>query len=588
MGSSDPSNTGPRGYAFEDIEVLDRIGAGGTADVYRARIDGVEGDRRIALKTPRLSDYETVEASFFDDFVEEASIWNRLDDHEGIVDVLDWGTEPYPWIAMEYMDAGHLGDRAPDLPLERRVDLFADVCDAVFHAHRHGITHGDLKPENVLLTRSDGELVPKVGDWGLATVLLEHSRSRDGLTMAYSAPEQIDPDTHGRTDDRTDIYQLSAVAYELFTGSTPFDAAGTGELVHRILHDRPTPPSERADVPAPLDDAILTGLERDREDRYETVLYLRDAVEEAMSAGRTTPDGTATDDRSGPADDPDDTEDDAGRSVGGGPATEPDVGTTADATSTTDGRTVTESATSDEGRGPSDPTETGTVTLDAASDDAESGGLIARLHRPVESLATGRGVAASVAFAVHYPRSIDRRTLRNWWAVVLASTLVVPAPLVMGFVLEAIRGAADGRALEFRLGDGAWADHYRRGLVGYALPLGPFLLFAAVAEPGGAAASATTAEGLAATLTLVSWVLLPGLLSTYATGGLSALATQAHWRGYATRHYVGTFAGTLLVGVIAYFVATGLALTIVGIVVAYLYPMVAVGGFLGRRVRPAD
>jgi hypothetical protein len=576
MGSSDPANDDTPGYAFEDFERLDRIGAGGTADVYRARIDDEGGTRDVALKTPQLDASETVEASFFESFVDEASIWERIDDHDHIVDVYDWGAEPVPWIAMEYMDAGHLGDRAAGLSRNERVAVFRDVCDAVFHAHRHGITHGDLKPENVLLTRSDGgDLVAKVGDWGLAEALLDRSRSPEGLTVAYSAPEQLDSDAYGPVDDRTDVYQLSAVAYELFTGAPPFEVGGTGELVHRILNDAPTPPSERADVPAALDDAIRRGLETDRADRYETVLYLRDAVVEALSGSAaeaaTAPNPAATAPDPAPAD----------RS--GREATERDALQTATRTGADPGTATGTEADTDAGADTADAdldTDVDANTLDR-TDGTE--GLGSRLHRPVESLNEGRGLVGSVRFALHYPRSAGRRTLYNWWIAALASILFLPAPLMIGYLVESIQSAAETRAPTFRLRDGAWLRHYRRGLVGAGLAFGPFVLYAAVSTPAGANAETTTAEGLLALLTVVSWAFLPGLLSTYATGGLSALATRAHWRRYATVEYLGTCVGLVAVGLLAYLVTVGLAVTIVGIAVAYFYLMVAVGGFLGRR-----
>jgi serine/threonine protein kinase len=617
MRSAGPENDGTRGYAFDDFDQLDRIGAGGTADVYRARLETDDGHRHVALKTPRLSEYETVEASFFDAFVEEASIWNRIDDHDNIVSVLDWGTEPYPWIAMEYMDAGHLGDRADDLSRPRKVAAFRDVCTAVYHAHRHGITHGDLKPENVLLTRDGDGVTPKVGDWGLAKVLLDHSRSRDGLTMAYSAPEQIDPDTYGQTDDRTDVYQLSAVAYELFAGTPPFEAEGTGELVHRILHDEPPRPSTRADVPEALDEAIRQGLSTAREDRYETVLYLRDAVEAAMADEADGSDGTAIGESadansadSGPSGRrANATSTGSGSESGVGPNERTgtrDPQAQADRTGTATTNSNRESAADRTTRSASrqdasddtvttwmerdDRTPADDVTPDASDDDVtpeastETGGLFDRLHRPVESMDHGRGVVRSVSFALNYPRAADRRTVANWWVVAIASIFVVPAPLMIGYFLETVRQADAERAPTIRLGDGNWLRRYGRGVVGFAALFGPFLAFAVVSDPSGTGGT-SDAAGFFALLTVVSWYFLPGLLSGYATGGLSALASTGHWRRYASLRYLGTLAGFFVVIVLAYLVTVGLALTLIGIAVAYFYLMVAVGGFLGRRAR---
>jgi len=119
--------------------------------------------------------------------------------------------------------------------------------------------------------------VPKVADWGLSKHLLEHSKSVEGLSPQYAAPEQFD-DEYGTTDDLTDVYQLGAVLYELFTGRPPFDGK-SAKAMRRVLHEAPTPPSAVADVPAALDDVLLTALAKEKADRYESALYLRDALQ---------------------------------------------------------------------------------------------------------------------------------------------------------------------------------------------------------------------------------------------------------------------------------------------------------------------
>ena len=124
--------------------------------------------------------------------------------------------------------------------------------------------------------------VPKVADWGLSKHLLEHSKSVEGLSPQYAAPEQFD-DSYGTPDDITDVYQLGAVFYELFTGEAVFDGQPT-QVMHEVLHGEPTPPSERADVPPALDDVLLRALATDRADRYESVLYLRDDLQD-LSGG---------------------------------------------------------------------------------------------------------------------------------------------------------------------------------------------------------------------------------------------------------------------------------------------------------------
>lgn len=131
----------------------------------------------------------------------------------------------------------------------------------------------------MLFTTHDGPRVAKIADWGLATVLLEHSTIVKGLTPAYSAPEQIDPQSYGGTDDRTDIYQLGVVAYELFTGQLPFDQANYSATMNAVLNEAPAPPSELDDsLPEALDEVLLRALSKEKSERYETVLHFRDAL----------------------------------------------------------------------------------------------------------------------------------------------------------------------------------------------------------------------------------------------------------------------------------------------------------------------
>jgi outer membrane protein assembly factor BamB/tRNA A-37 threonylcarbamoyl transferase component Bud32 len=267
---------------YDEFEEGELIGSGGSADVNEATIvrDGVE--YTVALKTPRMSDYETVDADFFEEFVEEAEVWNELDDHDNIVSVLGWGSEPFPWIALEYMDAGNLDDLVDDLSFDEAFAHLEGLCEGVHHAHRHGVTHTDLKPENVLYSSADEAAVPRITDWGLANVLIDHSTSVQGLTPAYAAPEQIDPDTYGGTDDRTDVYQLGVIAYELLTGELPFDRGNYTATMNAVLNEEPTPPHELNERVTPAaSDAVTRALARDKERRYETVLHFRDALREA-------------------------------------------------------------------------------------------------------------------------------------------------------------------------------------------------------------------------------------------------------------------------------------------------------------------
>jgi len=285
---ADDSYLTPPGAEVEDTlrrelpehEVLEWIGSGGNADVHKVRLE--ETDEIVALKVPRWQG--TLSKEVADEFVEEARTWERIDDHENIVSVLDWGTTPYPWMFLEYMDGGSLDEKMDEMNLERRFEVMESVCEAAHHAHTHGVVHADLKPENILLS-SDGEV--KVGDWGLARVLLQHSGSIEGMTPAYSAPEQIDSDEYGSVDNLSDVYQLGVVAYEVFTGSLPFDGGSHAATINAVLRKEPTSPRElNPDLPEAVNEAVTMALEKRKEDRHRTVVHFRDSLRKSHSSVR--------------------------------------------------------------------------------------------------------------------------------------------------------------------------------------------------------------------------------------------------------------------------------------------------------------
>ncbi|WP_251330021.1 nucleotide exchange factor GrpE [Haloplanus pelagicus] len=265
-----------RGLDYGALVRGDRIGRGGRADVYEATVEG--DGLTVALKEPRFSG--TLHAEIGERFVDEARTWAGLDDHDHVVGVVDWGERPVPWIAMEFMDCGDLSDRAGELPTTQALWTAVATTRGVHHAHRHGVAHLDLKPANVLFRSVEGGWdVPKVADWGLSRRLLERPRTTAEYTPTYAAPEQFDDDTS--VDTVTDVYQLGAVCYELFTGRPPF-RGDAGRIAERRRTETPPPPSDFADVPEALDDVLLTALATERGNRYESTLYLRDALRDVL------------------------------------------------------------------------------------------------------------------------------------------------------------------------------------------------------------------------------------------------------------------------------------------------------------------
>jgi HEAT repeat protein/tRNA A-37 threonylcarbamoyl transferase component Bud32 len=281
LGVSSPSEIPdvPRlSLTHDEIEKERHIGSGGNADVHLVTYRNTD----FALKEPRMSG--TLHTETAERLMEEAETWDKLDEHEYIVGVVDYGSEPLPWIALEYMDGGGLDQRLGGIETEESIWLASRICEGVQSAHRSGVAHLDLKPENILFRETGKGYpdVPKVADWGLSKVLLEHSKSVEGLSTQYAAPEQFDSEGYGKPDARTDIYQLGTIFYELFTGRKPFEGQ-TFEVMNRIQNEEPKPPSEVSDVPNGLDRVLLKALSKNKQDRQESVLYLRDGIREAFS-----------------------------------------------------------------------------------------------------------------------------------------------------------------------------------------------------------------------------------------------------------------------------------------------------------------
>ena len=269
---------------FDDIDIDGLIGEGENAQVYRASTTIDELPRTIAVKLP--PEKGTLSNKLMEEMVDEARTWKTLDNHDHIVGILDWGDDGVPWIAMEYMDGGSLRDRLDtEGQLQVREALWIGRClvEAVKHSHyEHTIVHLDLKPANVLLRETPGGTwpVPKVGDWGLARRLIEHSPVEE-RTPGYAAPEQIDPGSPIPPGNYTDIYQIGVVIYEMLTGELPYDARGP-ELPDQLADPdvEPIPPSERRpELSREVDEVLLKALAYDKDDRYETIVNFQKGLE---------------------------------------------------------------------------------------------------------------------------------------------------------------------------------------------------------------------------------------------------------------------------------------------------------------------
>lgn len=556
--------------SFQDFEQQDLIGSGGNADVYKSSVD-MNGDEQIvAMKSPRMTEYDTVDTSFFDEFIEEAEIWAQIDEHENIVSVLDWGSNPYPWIALEYMDGGNLAEATNEYTLEQRADIFEQICNGVFYAHRHGITHSDLKPANVLLTTDQkGNIVAKVGDWGLANVLLEHSQTTDEMTLGYSSPEQVDKDKYGSTDDRTDIYQLGVIAFELFTDEELFESENTAQIINDILNATPPDPSGiNDDLPTELDEVILRALKKNKEDRYETVTHLRDGVIDAIRNSSSTSASHVDNDTSSSS-----TEQ----------LSEPQSQTTSPTESSNSQHS---SPVADESQLASSSSSSVTTENDRP-DDAEAVstantdyGVWGRFRTPISDISfRERNIVGDMMFSFEYARTMDESTIKRGGIAFLLGIMYLGTPLLVGYVLDVIQQSATSQkgAPEFQ-----WGRTFKYGLISGVLAFAGLV----VAILPGSMLGADSLSGLG----LLVWIYItPAFVVVYGiTRDIQAALGSQMYKLTLTTEYLGMFVGGSVLFTIGYFATALSFITIIGGFFVGFVMLTALAAFMGRRCADFD
>jgi serine/threonine-protein kinase len=272
------------GASFGPYRILDLLGSGGMASVYRAHEESL--DRDVALKVVRASLVH--DAAFAERFRREALLVARLE-HPHIVPIHAFGIEEgTPWMAMRLITGGTLAsllrERRPSI--EETVRLIGDIAQALDYAHGKGIIHRDVKPQNMLLDDT-GRIY--LSDFGIARMLeaptqLTATGTIQG-TPAYMAPEQA---TGQSLDPRCDIYALGVVAYEALTGRVPFTGPTPMSVLLKHVSD-PMPLPAASEVAGPLVAALHKALAKRPRERWPTAAAFAAALQEAMGAGGTAP-----------------------------------------------------------------------------------------------------------------------------------------------------------------------------------------------------------------------------------------------------------------------------------------------------------
>ncbi len=257
---------------FGAYEVLEEIGRGGMATVYRARQASV--DRDVAIKVIRGGISEDPAA--VQRFQREARVIARLE-HPHILPIYDFdGAHDPPYIVMRYLDGGTLKDvmRQGLLPLEEVAYLIQQVASALDYAHRQGIVHRDIKPSNIMIDRDGNAFVT---DLGIARITGGVDAQRKGITVSgaiIGTPEYMSPEqAMGRddVDSRADIYSLGVMLYEMLAGELPYQADNAmAVLLKHLQSPIPSITSRNNSLPELLDLVIEKALAKEPEARYVT------------------------------------------------------------------------------------------------------------------------------------------------------------------------------------------------------------------------------------------------------------------------------------------------------------------------------
>jgi eukaryotic-like serine/threonine-protein kinase len=270
-------------------EIGDTLGFGGMSEVHRGR--DIRLGRDVAVKVLRadLARDPTFQLRFRREAQNAAAL-----NHPAIVAVYDTGetdssSMPLPYIVMEYVDGRTLRDIVKSegpLSARRAMEVMADACAALDFSHRHGIVHRDVKPANIMITKSGAV---KVMDFGIARAVADGQAAVTQTaavigTAQYLSPEQARGES---VDARSDVYAAGCVLFELLTGEPPFTGDSPVAVAYQHVREEPRKPSDvNKQVPASLDAVVLKALSKNPVNRYQSAAEMRADLVRVLSGQR--------------------------------------------------------------------------------------------------------------------------------------------------------------------------------------------------------------------------------------------------------------------------------------------------------------